>query len=575
MTNDPHIYDASDTSAFLDHIYSVSVDPVRMVDLVESWERQVAADDNHNAEFKSRKYLTELGGRGTAVEALDRVISAHASHIAELLAGFRTAALIFNKRGLIVASNDAATTTFNIMPGHRLDDLNIDPIAYEVLQDQISQLVADKDCGNAIVRFQRQGTSHKVLAHLRAIDAEASGRHVIMVTSEHNWPDSLSELLEKTYGITKHEAVVLQSITRGETVAEIAITRKRSEDTIRSQVKSLLQKTALSSQAELVRLTTTLLHSIGDAVVDDANSKAIKRLSLYVLTRFALPDGRSIHYRLVGSPRGRPFLLLPSGQGFIKWTDEAELELERRNLQMIVPIRAGYGPSSTCPIDENIYDVAADDVIRLVGHLGVKSCPVVALCDDIKIALHTEIRHPGIFTSIIGAAATMPLSTPAQFARLTKFVRYIQTNATYAPRTLPYVSLLFFHMARRLGTRRFLETMMGNCLADVSALQNPEIARPLEASTEIVITRHFMAHNAWSREIVEFAKPWATLLLKTRTPIKLLAGIGDPFSPIATVREYCKAKPSIELTEVPDAGQTLVYTHHRLVLDAVEAAMAV
>jgi hypothetical protein len=50
--------------------------------------------------------------------------------------------------------------------------------------------------------------------------------------------------------------------------------------------------------------------------------------------------------------------------------------------------------------------------------------------------------------------------------------------------------------------------------------------------------------------------------------------VGDPFSPIETVREYKGKKPELRLIEVADAGQTLVYTHHALVLDAVETAMA-
>ncbi len=248
--------------------------------------------------------------------------------------------------------------------------------------------------------------------------------------------------------------------------------------------------------------------------------------------------------------------------------------MERRGLQMIAPVRAGYGPSSPCPPHANIYDVAADDILQLLAELGVQSCPVVAICDDFKLALHAAQRKPGVVSAIIGAAPTMPLKTPEQFDRLTKFVRFIQMNATYAPRTLPYVSLLFFHLARRLGSRRFLETMMGSCAADVRAIRNPTTGKPMEASTEIVLTEHFMAHHAWSLEIIQFAKPWASLLLDCRTPITVITGVDDPFSPIATVREYCKLKPAIKLTEVADAGQTLVYTHHDLVLDAVEAALA-
>jgi pimeloyl-ACP methyl ester carboxylesterase/DNA-binding CsgD family transcriptional regulator len=563
-----------DATGFLNHIYSVSIDPGRMVELVESWERQLGQAPAPDLEPQARSRAAAFSGHDHVIDALDKVISAHASRIAELLAGFRTAALIFNARGLIVAVNDAATAVFNIMPGHRLLDLSVDHADYAPLEDQIAGLVAAKDCGNAIVRFKQEGSRTTVLAHLRAIDAEASGRHVIMVTSEHKWPDELTVLLATSYGITDREASVLQSITRGETATDIAASTGRSAATIRTQIQSLLQKTQLGSQLELVRLATTLLHSTGGPAFGEASAKITPKLPDYVLTPLPLPDGRTLHYRVAGAADGQPFLLLPSGQGFIRWTDDAERDMQRRGLQMIVPVRAGYGPSSACPEHANIYDVAADDVAMLLGHLGVQSCPAVAICDDLKIALHTEMRHPGLFTAIIGAAATMPLKTPEQFSRLTKFVRFIQMNATYAPRTLPYVSLLFFHMARRLGTRRFLETMMSSCPADVRALQNPTISEPMEASTEIVLTQHFMAHHSWSREIVEFAKPWAKLLLDCKTPITLFSGTGDPFSPIATVREYCAQKPDIKLTEIADAGQTLVYTHPRLVLDAVDAALA-
>lgn len=567
-------FDRGDSTAFLNHIYAVSVDPDRLFNLVERWEREITPKAGVGPSAFSRELAAELTGDDTVVEALDRVISAHAARIGELLSGFRTAAFIFNKRGLIVASNDAAAAVFNIMPGHWLADLAIDSDGSETIDAQLADLMAARDCRNAIVRFKQAGANHTVLAHLRAVDVETGGRHVIMVTSEHKWTDEVGDLLAKTYSITARESEVLRGLTRGETVAAIATTTGRSETTVRSQVQSLLQKTGLGSQAELVRLTTTLLHSVGGHEIGSDPYRVPREIPLYELIEHLLPDGRKIHYRIAGDPDGRSFLVLPSGQCFIRWTDEAEAEMARRKLRMIVPVRAGYGASTACPPAANIYDLAADDARHLLKSLGIERCPVVAVCDDLKIALHIDRRHPGALTGVIGAAATMPLETKAQFARLGKFVRFIQMNATYAPRTLPYASLLLFHMARRLGARRFLETMMSACPADVRALQTPEIAKRLEAGTEIVLTQHFMAHASWSREIIEFAKPWSKLFLDCETPITLLAGVGDPFSPIETVREYKSKKPGLRVVEVEDAGQTLVYTHHAMVLDAVETAMA-
>lgn len=570
MAEDP-LDDRQRANAFISHVYSVAIDPERFADLVERWERQLNQIEGGDARATSA--LVTLAGSDQIVEALDKVISAHASRIAELLSGFRTAAVIFNSRGLIVAVNEAATSVFDLMPGHRLADLALEQDDYLPLAEQIAALAAARACGNAIVRFRLAGSNYAVLAHLRAVDAAASGRHVIMVTSEHKWPDDLTQLLSTTYGITRQECLVLQSLTRGETVADIATGTRRSAATIRAHIQSLLQKTQLGKQAELVRLATTMLHAIGPPSPVDPFAPPAKELPLYVLKPLELPDGRTINYRTAGAERGRPFLLFPSGQAFIRWTDEAEADMTRRGLQMITMVRAGYGPSSPCKANANVYDVIADDTAHLLAHLGVQACPAVAICDDIKIALHTEARHPGTITEIVGAAATMPLSTPEQFARLTRFVRFVQMNATYAPRTLPYVTLLFFHMARRLGTRRFLETMMSSCPADVRALQDPAIAPHLVASTEIVLTPHFMAHYAWSMEIIEFAKPWSQLLLGSKVAITLFNGTHDPFSPIATVREYCQKTNAIQLVEVPDAGQTLVYTHPTLVLDAVERAL--
>ncbi len=567
-------YQLDGLSAFLNHIYAVSVDPDRLFNLVERWEREITPKAGDLAGAFSRELAADLTGDDTVVEALDRVISAHAARIGELLSGFRTAAFIFNKRGLIVSSNDAAAAVFNVMPGHWLADLAIDPEGSEAIEAQLAELMSARACQNAIVRFKQAGANHTVLAHLRAVDVETGGRHVIMVTSEHKWTDEVGDLLAKTYSITGRESEVLRGLTRGETVAAIAATTGRSEATVRSQVQSLLQKTELGSQADLVRLVTTLLHSVGGHEFGNDPQRVPRELPLYELIEHPLPDGRRIHYRIAGDPNGRAFLLLPSGQCFIRWTDAAEEEMARRKMRMIVPVRAGYGASTVCPQSANIYDVAVDDIHHLLRSLGIDRCPVVAICDDIKIALHFIKRHPGVLTGVIGAAATMPLETKAQFARLGKFVRFIQMNATYAPRTLPYASLLLFHMARRLGARRFLETMMSACPADVRALQTPAISRPLEAGTEIAMTQHAMAHQSWSREIIEFAKPWPKLLLDCELPITLLAGVGDPFSPIETVREYKGKKPELRLIEIADAGQTLVYTHHQQVLDAVEAAMA-
>jgi DNA-binding CsgD family transcriptional regulator len=70
--------------------------------------------------------------------------------------------------------------------------------------------------------------------------------------------------METLFDLTDAESKVLELIVSGSSTDEIAQTRAVSPNTVRSQIKSLLEKTGSSQRADLVRLAAAVNPPIKD-----------------------------------------------------------------------------------------------------------------------------------------------------------------------------------------------------------------------------------------------------------------------------------------------------------------------
>jgi len=66
------------------------------------------------------------------------------------------------------------------------------------------------------------------------------------------------EYLQQAYGLTRTEAQIAQLLLNGLAIMDVAAKRNTSIETARWQIKSLMQKTNTTSQAELMRLLMLL-----------------------------------------------------------------------------------------------------------------------------------------------------------------------------------------------------------------------------------------------------------------------------------------------------------------------------
>lgn len=487
----------------------------------------------------------------------------------------RNATVAVTRTGYIVATNDAAAGALDLTAGCSIDALGLEEEDHRTLLAEIGSVKAPHNGSARVLRLRRPKPAAPIV--LRLVEAIGGDPYVVgLITTIVSWPERLTKLVQEVFSLTGAEADVLRELALGQTVKEIAAASDRSEPTIRSHVSALLDKTETRSQVELIRMTLGLLEAV-DPRPGEPSQRLVSLASrpVHTFSTLILEDQRRLDYLVIGHPRGAPFLLMPGGVGTTPFPPRDEQALYQRRLRMIVPVRAGFGASSPLPRDRHVHEVAASDTFALMDHLGIERMPFVTICDDFRIAIELALTAPGRMAAIIGCGAPMPAVTPEHYSRMSKWSRFVSANARYAPRALPYVALTFFSLVRRLGPKRFMQTVMADSPADLRVIEDDEVMAAIARSSEVAVSPHFTAHVAWAAEVAaNLSADWSDKLRACSVPITLFAGHQDPFSPFETVKEYAAALPHIRLIDCPDYGQ-LLHPYVSKLFDVIEEHMQV
>lgn len=95
---------------------------------------------------------------------------------------------------------------------------------------------------------------HVVPLRGTARDRLDDGIHLVMLTEATSRTLPSVEFLKALFDLTPAEAHLARELVRGQTLPEVAAAAGRSQETLRTQMKSLLRKTGTSRQMELVRI---------------------------------------------------------------------------------------------------------------------------------------------------------------------------------------------------------------------------------------------------------------------------------------------------------------------------------
>jgi DNA-binding CsgD family transcriptional regulator/PAS domain-containing protein len=185
-----------------------------------------------------------------------------------------TASILLDGEGCLIHMNDAAQLLALASDGITVREDRLVPTDASK-RFEFAELVAA--CANAdshspggaltLARGQRRRPLQVFVTPLRLSDPNRSGvRALVMATDPDKtvvFPDTI---LRQLYGLTPAETEVANGLLTGFSVEEIARVRRVSISTVRSQLSSLLSKTGVKGQNELMRLLATLPQNVPEVM---------------------------------------------------------------------------------------------------------------------------------------------------------------------------------------------------------------------------------------------------------------------------------------------------------------------
>lgn len=183
-----------------------------------------------------------------------------------LLNASTTAAILLDEHGEIVFLNSAADRLTREADGIRIYNNQISPTdntSRMALRALILAAAArnQQDPGGAIKLERRSGSRplQVLVTPFRPMDTRRSNARVLILVTDPeqkvNFPDAI---LRALYDLTPAETEIANGLLTGFSLEEVALLRKVSVATVRSQMKNLMGKTNTNRQSELIRLLSAL-----------------------------------------------------------------------------------------------------------------------------------------------------------------------------------------------------------------------------------------------------------------------------------------------------------------------------
>ncbi|MEM9634281.1 MAG: alpha/beta hydrolase [Pseudomonadota bacterium] len=424
--------------------------------------------------------------------------------------------------------------------------------------------------------------------HLQAPRFYLVGEELVVATRFHGtgddcWivplrvDDTEQILIEKSSskGFTPSEIRLLHALLSGLSVRESASLSGHSYETKRSQLKSLGAKLDISSQNELVRLTTLwIFNEVLERVAAAAQGSATETdfARTFCSTHFkdqiryfqiSAGERQTIRFAEAGAATGEPVILLhgnvlpPLKPSFFE-------ALAERNIRLIMPFRDGFLTNQVeyIPADQQI-ERHALQMETLLHFLNQKSVTLIGYSTGTAYALDFAIKHPSSVNRVIFAASSYFMSKGE--SPVNKFMRNIRKLSRESEHGTHLLIVFYSRLLRK--ERDMLNTLRkayAQCETDSTILETI-CADPLgrrffvdsyQASlSSISVDWRMSQRDVWAR------------LDDLKLQAEFIHGSADPLNSARLVIEFLEGNPDVSLDCVPEYGQFLLHDEQSPVIE--------
>jgi DNA-binding CsgD family transcriptional regulator len=181
----------------------------------------------------------------------------------QTLAALGLPALVLDAQGKVLAANSLVERLPDFLMWRALDRVSLtDRLADQLLRDAISTIEMPQGGVRSFpVRHAESGTAmvaHLIPIRLSARDVFLRSAAALVLTPVTAPQAPPVELVQSLFDLTPAEARVARSLAGGETVDSIASVQGVSQNTVRSHIRGVLEKTGCNRQADVVSLLTSI-----------------------------------------------------------------------------------------------------------------------------------------------------------------------------------------------------------------------------------------------------------------------------------------------------------------------------
>lgn len=577
MTEDSKNHD------LVDSVYAVAMEPERFRELVDIWQRKLREINDGSFPVFSED-LDFLERHFFRANSIMELTSQHEDllpkPLKEKLNAEPRAMIAVSADGVVEAQNAAAEAIFSLRDGANIRDTLLSAWSKDLLIKDIKRLFNVKETSEVEppslhhLEFEEDEILH--LASLSIWQTAGQRKFVLVKLNDLTWPEHLTPIIQQAFELTEAEANILKLVAEGLTLERIAAKRDTSINTIRSQIRAIYGKTHTNNQSELVRMAvglTTLEFAASNILTGAYQRPENVTTVAYPLPEhrrlLSLPDGRLMEYSTFGPEDGKPCIFFHNEFfGDIVPAPMAQAVLQN-GLRFIIPARAHYGRSSPPPHGAISYEQTVADLEILLQKLEIEKAVHLSQTVGGMFSMAFAVKNPEQVVAIVAVAPMFPHGAPEDEAKMPKFIRFMSSIVDRHPKMLDYVARAGFVYHRRVGSKRFLETILSQSKLDKQIIDDPD---NLDA---FVRGFQFSSENGYLGFLYDYRKmlpdSWEKII-DLHCPIYAIIGTDENNSRSERADRLVAAGANIEKIFAPQGGEMLFFSHSDLIVDTLSAA---
>ncbi|TCL08820.1 pimeloyl-ACP methyl ester carboxylesterase [Shimia isoporae] len=432
--------------------------------------------------------------------------------------------------------------------------------SYDVESSVLKALAAYSDGGAEFapaLRLPREDNGKLVHFVVRAIPSNGTLR---LTGVEAAWHQQASRTMQFLYGLTPSETEVLGFLCEGHSPAETAEKRQRSIETIRQQIRAMIDKTHAQGLSGLIQL--------GQATTLGCTLSQSKRFQNQESEVF-LSDGRRLVFIEQGPRNGRPVVFLHGCLGGNRLPKSAENCLFENNLRWIAPARPWHGRSEGHTSFADRPTAYSNDLFELFDHLDLSDVSLVGYDVGAAFALLSASNLASRLAQVVCVGPTPPTRGLRDFADAPMAQRILAMAAKTSEPLLRYLAVIGDRKIRAEGPQCFAATVFADSTADLVACQDEEILEVMWQGHHF----HVLSGNeGFINDCRLIASDWSKQMQQHLIPVSVVHGGRDKIASIQRVRKFaCELKAPLSIVE--NAGHSLAFSHTKNVLDHIAGGL--